>query len=53
MTVILTFLIATPFIAVVSLGIAADERWQLTDRIADTRFGRWARQQINTHIDNA
>ena len=51
MTLAILILIFAPFAATISIAIAVDERYGLTDRIATTRPGRWARTLINQHID--
>lgn len=51
MTIIITFLIAAPFLIALCAGIAVDERYELTDRIAHTRIAQQVRNLINRHID--
>lgn len=51
MSLAITFLICAPFIAITCIAIAADERWQLTDRVAHTSIGRRVRALIARHID--
>ena len=44
-------LIFGPIILAVCAAIAIDERWALTDRIADTRPARRIRTLIDRYID--
>jgi hypothetical protein len=53
MSLVVLALILAPIAIATVVGAALDERWELTDRIATTRPGRWARNLINQHIDKA